>query len=56
MKVIKSVNDDNIEKVKETVLKKRRVGIRWIESNILVNILDMKRVNSRLVPKDPNLL
>jgi len=56
-----SVNDDNIEKVKEIVLENRRIGIREIAEDlnisygstqhILVDILGMKRVAARLVPK-----
>ncbi|XP_018347222.1 PREDICTED: putative uncharacterized protein FLJ37770 [Trachymyrmex septentrionalis] len=59
-----SVNDDNMEKVKEIVLENRRVGIREIAEalnisygstqHILVNVLDMKRIAARLVPKDLN--
>lgn len=49
-----SVNDDNMEKVKEIVLENRRVGIREIAEalnisygstqHILVNVLGMKRI------------
>ncbi|XP_018338920.1 PREDICTED: putative uncharacterized protein FLJ37770 [Trachymyrmex septentrionalis] len=59
-----SVNDDNMEKVKEIVLENRRVGIREIAEalnisygstqHILVNVLGMKRIAARLVPKDLN--
>ena len=55
------VNDDNIEKVQETVLKNLRVDSREITEDfnfsygsiqhILVNVLGMKRINARLVPK-----
>ena len=61
-----SVNDDNMEKVKEIVLENRRVGIREIAEalnisygstqHILVNVLGMKRIAARLVPKDLNFL
>ncbi|KAJ8947015.1 hypothetical protein NQ318_019096 [Aromia moschata] len=61
-----SVNDDNIEKVKEIVLENLRVGIRVIAGafnisyesiqHILVDVLGMKRVAARLVPKDLNFL
>ena len=50
-----SANYDNIEKVKkETVLENRH----WLDrpKHILVNVLDMKRVNARLIPKDLNFL
>ena len=61
-----SVNDDNIEKVKKIVLENRRVGIREVAEaliisygstqHIVVHVLSMKRVASRLVPKDLNFL
>ena len=57
-----SVNDDNIEKVKKTVLEDRRVGIREVAEalnisygstqHIVVHVLGMKRVAARLVQKD----
>lgn len=58
-----SVNDDNDE---ETVFKNCLVGNKEIADNlnifygstqcILVNILEIKRVNARLVPKELNYL
>ncbi|XP_054012808.1 protein GVQW3-like [Hylaeus anthracinus] len=61
-----SVNDDNIKKVKEIVLGNRWVGIKEIAEalsishgstqHIVVDVLGMKRVVARLVPKDLNLL
>ena len=61
-----SVNDDNIEKVKKIVLGNRPVGIREVAEalnitygstqHIVVHVLGMKRVASRLVPKDLNFL
>ncbi|XP_053990042.1 protein GVQW3-like [Hylaeus volcanicus] len=61
-----SVNDDNIEKVKEIVLGNHRVGIREIAEAfnisyastqlIVVNVLGTKRDAARLVPKDLNFL
>ena len=61
-----SVNDDNIEKAKKIVLENRRVGIREVAEalnisygstqQIVVHVLDMKRVATRLIPKDPNFL
>ncbi|XP_014091877.1 protein GVQW3 [Bactrocera oleae] len=61
-----SVNDNNVDKVTETVLENRRVGIREIAEDlnisygsaqqILINVLGMKRVNDTLVPKEMNLL
>ena len=55
-----SVNDDNIEKVKKTVLENRPVGIKEVAEalnisygstqHIVVYVLDMKRVEARLVP------
>ena len=56
-----SFNEDKIQKVNEIVLEHHRVGIREIAEDpnisfemtlhILVNVLGMKRVNARLVPK-----
>ena len=56
-----TVNDDDIKKVKETVLENRRVSIRELAADfnicygstqhILVNVLGMKCVNARLLPK-----
>ena len=61
-----SVNDDNIEKVKKIVLENRRVGIREVAEalnisygstqHIVVHVLSIKRVATRLVPKDLNIL
>ena len=60
-----SVNDDNIEKVKDTVLENRHVGIREIAEDfnisygstqhILVSVSGMKRDNARLLLKDLNV-
>ncbi|KAJ8939424.1 hypothetical protein NQ318_021928 [Aromia moschata] len=57
-----SVNDDNIEKVKEIVFENHRAGIRETAEalnisygstqDILVDVLGMKRVAARLIPKD----
>ena len=61
-----SVNDDNIEKVKKIVLETRRVGIREVAEalkisyestqHIVVDVLGIKRVAARLVPKNLNFL
>lgn len=61
-----SVNDDNVQKVKDIVLENRRVGIREIADHlsisygstqhILADILGMKRVAARLVPKELDFL
>ena len=59
-----SVNNDNIEKVKETVLENLRVGSVEKSENlyisygstqhILVNVLNIELVNARFVRKDRN--
>ena len=56
------VNDDNIRKVKETVLENSGVSIKEIAEDLsiscgstrhdLVNVLGMKRVNVGHVPQD----
>ena len=61
-----SVNDDDIEKVKEIVLENRRIGIREVADalnisygstpHIVVHVLAIKRVPARLVPKDQNFM
>jgi hypothetical protein len=61
-----SVNDENIEKVKEIVLENRRVTEREIASElgisngsahtIIHDVLGMRRVCARLVPKLLNFL
>lgn len=61
-----SITDENIDKIKEIVLANRRVSIREIASdlgvsfgsvqNVMHNILAMRRVEARLVPRVLNLL
>ena len=55
-----SVDNDEIEKLKETVLEshsKEDPNIAYGSiQDILVYVLDIKRVDARLVPKDLNLL
>jgi hypothetical protein len=60
------VKDDNVEKVKEILLKNYVVGIKKIAEglnisyettqHILVDLLGMKHIATRIVPKDLNLL
>ena len=57
-----SVNDDNIEKVKKLEFENRRAGVREVAEvlnisygstqHIVVHVLGMKRVATKLVPKD----
>ncbi|CAK9833775.1 Mariner Mos1 transposase [Anthophora retusa] len=61
-----SVTDENVEKVKEIVLKNRRVSIREIAADIRVSfgsvhsvmndVLSMRRIEARLVPRMLNVL
>lgn len=61
-----STTDDNINKIKKLVLQNRRFSVRELASelsidkmsvhNILVNILGIKRIAARLVPKKLNFL
>ena len=59
-----SINDDNNEKGKETVLENRQVGIKKIVEDLNISyisnqpfsFLSMKLVNARLAPKHLNLL
>ena len=59
------VNDDNIEKVKDTVLENRCVGIREVAENLkityeyaqpFINVMGMNCLNVRLVLKDLHFL
>lgn len=59
-----STNDENIDKIKKLVLKNRRMSLRELAQevnisfksvhNIMTDILGMKRVAARLVPKELN--
>ncbi|XP_028047733.1 protein GVQW3-like [Monomorium pharaonis] len=61
-----STTDDNVEKVKEIVLENRHASLReragelniayGSAQHIMVDILGMKRVAARLVPKDLNFV
>ncbi|KOC58774.1 Putative uncharacterized protein FLJ37770, partial [Habropoda laboriosa] len=58
--------DENIEKIKKTVIENRRLSVREVARelemshmsvrNILTEVLGMRRVAARLVPKELNFL